>query len=286
MRFAFAVLMLSALLAAPANAQAPGTGPAAAPPARLQLWRLDCGEFVIKQYGAFFSDTFQYPPGPKDIVGSCYLIRHGDKYMLWDTGLTDALVGNDFDNPAQTIRLRRSLVDQLKQIGVGPGQIETIGISHWHFDHTGQAGRFPQARLLMGKSDLDMLRTTPPVDADSAKGLAHWLGGQGKLEEVTADKDVFGDGRVVMLKLPGHTPGHYALLVRLASGNVLLSGDQYHFTEQVKNRGVPPFNHDRADTLASSDRFDRIAANLKAKVVIQHEPADIAKLPAFPKAAQ
>ena len=54
----------------------------------------------------------------------------------------------------------------------------------------------------------------------------------------------------------------------------------------MKNRGVPPFNHDRADTLASMDRFDRIAANLKAKVVIQHEPADIAKLPAFPKGAQ
>jgi glyoxylase-like metal-dependent hydrolase (beta-lactamase superfamily II) len=241
---------------------------------------------VIKQYGAFFSDTFQYPSGPKDIVGSCYLIRHGDRYMLWDTGLTDALIGNDFDNPAQTIRLRRSLVDQLAEVKVKPEQIETIGISHWHFDHVGQAGRFPQARLLMGKGDLDLLRTTPPVDQDSAKGLAHWLGGQGKLEEVAADKDIYGDGRVVMLKLPGHTPGHYALLVRLASGPVLLSGDQYHFTEQVKNRGVPPFNHDRADTLASSDRLDRIAANLKAKLVIQHEPADIAKLPPFPKAAQ
>jgi hypothetical protein len=63
---------------------------------------------------------------------------------------------------------------------------------------------------------------------------------------------------------------------------VLLTGDLYHFTEQVANRGVPPFNHDRADTLASMDRFDRIAKNLKAKVIIQHEPADIAKLPAFP----
>jgi N-acyl homoserine lactone hydrolase len=285
MRLALVASLLTALPAAPADAQ-PRPAVTAAAPARLQLWRLDCGEFVIKQYGAFFSDTFQYPPGPKDIVGSCYLIRHGDKYMLWDTGLTDALIGHDFDNPAQTIRLKRSLVDQLKQIGVGPEQIETIGISHWHFDHTGQAARFPQALLLMGKSDLDMLRTTPPVDSDSAKGLAHWLGGQGRLEEVTADKDVFGDGRVVMLKLPGHTPGHYALLVRLASGPILLSGDQYHFTEQMKNRGVPPFNHDRADTLASMDRFDRIAANLKAKVVIQHEPADIAKLPAFPKPAQ
>jgi glyoxylase-like metal-dependent hydrolase (beta-lactamase superfamily II) len=256
------------------------------PQAPIELWRLHCGEFVIKQYGAFFSDTFQYPPGPKNIVGSCYLIRHGNRYMLWDTGLTDALIGNDFDNPGQTIRVKRSIVDQLAELKLKPGQIETIGISHWHFDHVGQAGRFPQAKLLMGKGDLELLRTTPPVDADSAKGLAHWLSGAGKTEEVTADKDVFGDGRVVMLKLPGHTPGHYALLVRLASGPVLLSGDQYHFTEQVKNRGVPPFNHDRADTLASSDRFDRIAANLKAKVIIQHEPADIAKLPPFPKSAK
>ena len=196
------------------------------------------------------------------------------------------LVGRDFDNAAQTLKVKRSLVDQLAELNVKPEQIETIGISHWHFDHVGQAGRFPQAKLLIGKGDLQLLRATPPVDEDSAKGLAHWLTGGGKLEEVTADKDVFGDGRVVMLKLPGHTPGHYALLVRLASGPVLLSGDQYHFTEQVKNRGVPPFNHDRADTLASSDRFDRIAANLKAKVVIQHEPADIAKLPAFPKSAR
>jgi glyoxylase-like metal-dependent hydrolase (beta-lactamase superfamily II) len=260
--------------------------PAPKQPAPMSLWRLDCGEFVIKQYGAFFSDTFQYPAGPKTIVGSCYMIRHGDRYMLWDAGLTDALIGNDFDNAAQTIRLRRSLIDQLAQVKVRPEQIDTIGISHWHFDHVGQAGRFPQARLLIGKGDLDLLRATPPIDEDSAKGLAHWLGGKGKLQEVTGDKDLFGDGRVVMLKLPGHTPGHYALLVRLASGPVLLSGDQYHFTEQVKNRGVPPFNHDRADTLASMDRFDRIAANLKAKVIIQHEPVDIAKLPAFPRAAQ
>jgi glyoxylase-like metal-dependent hydrolase (beta-lactamase superfamily II) len=264
-----------------------GLGAMQAPaPATIELWRLDCGEFVIKQYGAFFSDTFQYPKGPKNIVGSCYLIRHGGRYMLWDTGLTDALIGNDFDNPGQTIRLKRSLVDQLAELKLRPEQIETIGISHWHFDHVGQAGRFPQAKLLMGKGDLALLRATPPVDEDSAKGLAHWLSGKGKTEEITADKDVFGDGRVVMLKLPGHTPGHYALLVRLASGPVLLSGDQYHFTEQVKNRGVPPFNHDRADTLASMDRFDRIAANFKAKVVIQHEPADIAKLPPFPKSAK
>jgi N-acyl homoserine lactone hydrolase len=265
-----------------------GLGGMQAPKAEapLSLWRLDCGEFEIKQYGAFFSAAFQYPPGPKDIVASCYLIRHGDRYMLWDTGLTDALIGRGFSNEQQTLRVRTSIADQLKQIGVRPEQIELIGISHWHFDHVGQAPRFPQARLLMGKGDLDLLRTTPPVDEDSVKALTHWLTGAGKVEPVTRDHDVFGDGRVLMLKLPGHTPGHYALLVRLGSGPVLLTGDLYHFTEQVANRGVPPFNHDRADTLASMDRFDRIAKNLGAKVIIQHEAADIAKLPPFPEAAR
>lgn len=282
------LLMAGAALlgAQSAAAQPAASRPAASATAELALWRLDCGSILIKQYGAFFSDTFLYPAGPKEVVGSCYLIRHGSRYLLWDTGLTDALVGNTMDNAAQTLRLRRSIGDQLRQIGVRPEQIEYVGISHWHFDHTGQAGRFPQAKLLIGRADLDLLRSPTPPDANAARALQHWTTGGGQVEAIDGDKDVFGDGRVVMLDLPGHTPGHNALLVRLASGPVLLTGDLYHFTEQVANRGVPPFNHDRADTLASMDRFDRIARNLGARVIIQHEPADIAKLPAFPEAAR
>jgi glyoxylase-like metal-dependent hydrolase (beta-lactamase superfamily II) len=89
-----------------------------------------------------------------------------------------------------------------------------------------------------------------------------------------------------MLAMPGHTPGHHALLVRLArTGPVLLSGDQFHARESFEKNEVPSFNASRSDTLASSDRFRNIAANLKAVVVIQHEPADVAKLPAFPASA-
>ena len=276
--------ILLGLIAAATAASAPAQPKQ--PLAPLQLWRLDCGEFVIKQYGAFFSDTYQYPAGPKNIVGSCYLVRHGDQYLLWDTGLTDALIGKGYDNASQTLSLKRSIVDQLAEIGVKPEQVGIVGISHWHFDHVGQAPHFKHAKLVIGKADAELLRQNPPPDKDSAEALAHWLGGKGTLREVQGDVDIFHDGRVIMLALPGHTPGHSALLVKLASGPVLLSGDQYHFTEQVANKGVPPFNHDRSDTLASHDRFDRIAANLRAKVIIQHEPADIAKLAAFPKPAQ
>jgi hypothetical protein len=77
------------------------------------------------------------------------------------------------------------------------------------------------------------------------------------------------------------------LLVKLPrTGNVLLSGDLYHFVENYRSGGMPIFNTDRADTLGSMDRFGAIAKNLKAKVIIQHEPGDVAKLPRFPQAAQ
>jgi glyoxylase-like metal-dependent hydrolase (beta-lactamase superfamily II) len=261
--------------------------PAQKPAAELSLWRLDCGTFLIKDLNAFFSDTFAYPPRQaKNIASSCYLIRHGNRYMLWDTGVPAEMAEKPADNAAQRISLNRTVRDQLKQLGVRPEQIEIIGISHYHFDHTGQAADFPNAKLVIGKGDFDALKGATVPGGGDASHLKHWLSGGGKVVEASGDVDIFHDGRVIMLDTPGHTPGHNALLVKLASGNVLLTGDLYHFTEQVAIKGVPPFNTDRADTLASMDRFDKMAKNLKAKVIIQHEPADIAKLPRFPKAAQ
>jgi glyoxylase-like metal-dependent hydrolase (beta-lactamase superfamily II) len=270
-------LALAAMQGAPADKK----------PTDLSLWRLDCGQFAMKDFGAFFSDTFAYKPGqPKAIASSCYLIRHANRYMLWDTGVTGALAGKTHDSPAQTMTLKRTIVDQLKDIGVRPDQIEIIGISHYHADHTGQASDFPRAKLVIGKGDFDALKGAAAPGGGDPSHLKHWLSGGGTVLEATGDVDVFEDGRVIMLDTPGHTPGHNALLVKLQSGNVLLTGDLYHFTEQVAIKGVPPFNTDRADTLASMDRFDKIAKNLDAKVIIQHEPADIAKLPLFPKAAR
>jgi glyoxylase-like metal-dependent hydrolase (beta-lactamase superfamily II) len=260
----------------------PATQPAAR--AELSLWRLDCGDFQINDINAFMSDTSEYPAAPRHLVGSCYLIRHGDQYMLWDTGMPAAMVGHPQTNPVMTVSLRVSLPDQLARIGVRPEQISILGISHYHFDHTGQAATFAHARLIMGAADIAALRGTDP--GIERAPLAPWLTGGGRVTEARGDHDVFGDGSVIMLNLPGHTPGHTALLVRLASGPVMLSGDTWHFTEQVAHRGVPPFNTNRAESLASMDRFDRLARNLHARVIIQHEPADIAKLPAFPGAAR
>ena len=249
----------------------------------VSLWRLDCGNATIKDYNAFFSDTSAYKPGPKEIADSCYLIRHGDTYMLWDAGLSDALIGKPNDNPVMTLRVERSLADQLARLGVKPDQVSLLGISHYHGDHIGQASAFAKAKLLIGKGDLDALKA--PGGPDAAP-LAPWLTGKAPVDPVIGDRDIFGDGKVVMLSTPGHTPGHHSLLVRLPSGPVILSGDLWHFTEQVANDGVPPFNTDRAQSLASMDRIRKLARNIGATVVIQHERDDIGKLPTFPEPAK
>ena len=98
---------------------------------------------------------------------------------------------------------------------------------------------------------------------------------------------VFGDGSVIVLRTPGHTPGHSSLLVKLAQmGPVILSGDAVHFRENYDTDGVPAFNYDRAQTVASIERMKKILANLKGTIIIQHDARDISKLPEFPAFAK
>ena len=264
-------LALTGMQAAPRRAAGPD----------MAMWRLDCGTIQVGDLDVF-SDAFLYRGQKKTLTDSCYLIKHGAQYMLWDTGLpASALTPSPAQGPFSQ-RLNVRIVDQLARIGVRPEQVGFVGISHSHGDHTGQAVDFPQATLLMGPADYETLSKAP----DAQARIGPWLSGAAKFVPVPRDRDVFGDGRVVMLATPGHTPGHKALLVDLPGGAVLLTGDLYHFSQQVANSGVPSFNTDRADTLASFDRFRAIARSRRAKVIIQHEPADVGKLPAFPKAAR
>ncbi len=255
--------------------------------AKTSLTRLDCGTVRVNRLNVF-SDTEAYPGQSRDLTVSCYLIRHGDQLMLWDVGLPSALKGAALSaNGDMSATVGPTLVEQLAALGIKPDDIDVVGISHFHSDHVGQLPDFPAAKLYIGKGDWDALTQSPPPAFLDPRPFTHWINGGGKVEPVARDHDIFGDGSVVMLDMPGHTPGHHTLLVRLAGmGPVLLTGDQAHFQENYDSNGVPTFNTNRADTLASFDRFKALAKNLKATVVIQHEPRDVAKLPKFPKAAE
>jgi glyoxylase-like metal-dependent hydrolase (beta-lactamase superfamily II) len=69
------------------------------------------------------------------------------------------------------------------------------------------------------------------------------------------DHDVFGDGTVVIKSTPGHTPGHQSLFLKLANtGNVLLSGDLYHYPEEITYKKVPATDPNREQTAKSRGR--------------------------------
>ena len=248
----------------------------AQPAVELTLARLDCGTGVNDQRR--FSDTFAYSNPQVPFTFSCYVIKHGDDYMVWDTGYQPG------SNPSAP---KVSLLEQLAQLKVRPEQVKFVGISHFHPDHTGQLASLPGATLLIGEREWAAITAPKPMTGANVAGFTPWISGGAKVEPQAADKDVFGDGTVVVLRTPGHTPGHQSLLVRLKEkGPVILIGDLAHFHENYQSNGVPGFNYDRAETLASLDRIKQIEKNLKATVIIQHDPRDIDKLPAFPAVAR
>jgi len=262
---------LAALLAQPALAQTQTPD--------MSLTRIECGTppapTVVNQR---FSDTYSLGDLKVQFVYSCYLIKHGNDYLLWDTG---------HSMTAPNVAPKVSIVDQLAQLKLKPEDIKYVGISHYHADHTGQLPSFPKSTLLVGQGDWDVITNPKPLQGANIPAYEHWTKGGSKVEPLALDKDVFGDGRVIILRTPGHTPGHQVLMVRLPQmGAVILVGDLVHFRENLETNGVPTFNSDRGQTLASIDRLKKIVAAHKATVIIQHDQRDIDKLPAFPAGAK
>jgi glyoxylase-like metal-dependent hydrolase (beta-lactamase superfamily II) len=257
----------------------PTAAPNAAPAGpEVTLTRIDCGTPQPVDVAARFTDTYAYNGLKVLFTYSCYLVKHGNDYLLWDTGHSMSAGA-----PAP----KRTIVDQLAQINVKPEQIKFVGISHFHADHTGQLPSFPGSTVIIGKGDWDGITAPKPAAGANVAAFTHWISGGGKLEALVGDKDVFGDGTAMIINTPGHTPGHHSLLVRLKGmGNVLITGDLAHFHENYDSNGVPGFNSSRTETLASLDRFKKAATNLKATVIIQHDARDVNILPAFPAAAK
>jgi N-acyl homoserine lactone hydrolase len=266
------------ILAVGASLLAGIAAPARAAP-EVSLARLDCGTpqepTVVNER---FSDTYAFPDLKVQFVFSCYIIKHGDEYMLWDTGHAMTM---------PKVAPKVSLVDQLAKGDLKPDQIKYVGISHYHADHTGQIDSFPKATLLIGAREWEAISAPKPAQGVNFKPFEGWIKGDNKVEPQPIDKDVFGDGTVIMLRTPGHTPGHSSLLVKLPQmGAVIITGDAVHFRENYDTVGVPAFNYDRAQTVASIERLRKLASNLKATVVIQHDARDVDTLPAFPAFAK
>ncbi|MCY3639423.1 MAG: N-acyl homoserine lactonase family protein, partial [Gammaproteobacteria bacterium] len=205
----------------------------------------------------------------------CYLIRHPRGDLLWDAGLDPAIAGQGVvDGGGFTMTYARSLFDQMDDMGLSPDDVDFMALSHMHFDHVGAATQFPKARLLIQAAEYEaaFLR---PGDYGGVYDLA-WYGdlAGNPRQLLTGDHDLFGDGSVIIVSTPGHTPGHQALLVHLRNtGPVLLSGDLYHFRATRRLRAVPTFNSDADQTLASMVKVEGLIEETGAALWIEHDRA-------------
>ncbi len=264
-------LLAASLLSAATLAQAAGAAQLA-PLAKVTTTRLyvfDCGTLVYNKPEDYRLTRDEVKDTNMGVT--CYLVMHPKGMLLYDTGLNDRLVGrplyeNVLDGYGQ-IKFN-TLSGQLADIGVTPANIDYLVLSHYHWDHIGNAGDFAGSTWLVYQGDRDHMF------AAEARAQA-WFNQYSALERsktrvLSGDYDVFGDGTVVVLATPGHTEGHCSLLVRLKNtGPVVLSGDLYHYPEEHA-LGRMPDEEKTTGTVESRKKIEELLRRTGAQLWIGH----------------
>ena len=253
-----------------------------------KLFRLDCGRSLA-------NDESVWTPGKNvgdsiEFSSTCWLIKHGSEWLLWDAGVPEAALNDPrgWSTLPKLIvyHLDKSLTDQLAEIGLKPGEIGRVAISHTHGDHIGNVGLFHNSTIVMQQAEYSWIHSPngPNDNVNQLMALARKLLGTPKnLQLVNGDTDVFGDGSVTLVSTPGHTPGHQSLLVHLKnSGFIMLSGDVVHLEGNFEKNIVPSLNTDKAKSIASMEEVRQLIATYKATFFINHDKSQTDKLKLLP----
>jgi N-acyl homoserine lactone hydrolase len=156
----------------------------------------------------------------------------------------------------------------LAGLGLKPDDIDVVINSHLHPDHCGCNAFFRKATFICHADELSAARA--PGSEASGYLAAEWDQAM-PTDAITGQRDVFGDGRIVLLPLPGHTPGSIGALAQLdRSGTFLLAGDTVSLRETL-DTGIIPRNTWNADMLSRSlDEVRRIEAS-GATILCSHD---------------
>lgn len=189
-----------------------------------------------------------------------FAIQHPDQgIVLFDAGLTPetakvlnrgALTGLvvRFDAPAG-----RDLLTQLKKDGTPPEDVRWIILSHLHLDHLADLSAFPKATVVVSRQEWDDAKRRQKEKPD-AKNFdpAAWesklrlrlvdLSGEGPYGAFDHSLDLFADGSVILVSVPGHTPGSIGAWLNLDGGPALLAGDAAWVVDNYMDLAMP---HDR-----------------------------------------
>ena len=250
----------------------------------MKLYTITCGYLRVKK-NVFIPDAdkneFLNIPLP------VFLVIHPLGNILFDTGphpdvFKDAAarwgglakafqpVGNQKDG----------VISQLRKIEMRSDAIRYVVNSHLHFDHAGGNQFFSKSIFLVSSKELAFAQ----LGENEGKGYfaADWNHAL-NYQEVDGELDIFGDGKLVIVPLPGHTPGHQILVVRLSQqGTVILSGDSVPLKEHYADFILPKNNVDNRQARESVEKLHDLVEAQKAMLIHGHDPRQWQQLTKIP----
>ena len=218
---------------------------------------------------SFLFDDRHDVPHPMDYF--LWVLRRGAETILVDSGY-DAAEGTARARP-----IRMDPADALAPLGVVPGAVEHIVVTHLHYDHAGGLHLFPRARLHLQAAEM-AYATGPcmrhgtlrmPFTADHVcEAIRRLYAGQVVFHDGDAE---IADG-VTVHRIGGHSRGLQAVRVRTTAGWLVLASDAAHFYENLHARKPFPIVVDLEDMLRGFDTLERLAS-ARALIVPGHDPA-------------
>ena len=238
----------------------------------MKMHLLPCGRLKMRKSiflpAAERSETIELPV-------SSALLRHDQANVLFDTGCHPAVPEDPEGRWGGLAKLMIPIMQPgehvltgLAGLGLKPDDIDVVINSHLHPDHCGCNAFFRKATFICHADELAAARA--PGSEASGYLAAEWDQAM-PTDAITGQRDVFGDGRIVLLPLPGHTPGSIGALAQLdRSGTFLLAGDTVSLRETL-DTGIIPRNTWNADMLSRSlDEVRRIEAS-GATILCSHD---------------
>jgi N-acyl homoserine lactone hydrolase len=296
MRLLLAAMVAAFLFSGQANlrAQAAPSAPhKAKAPRSVRLYVFDCGVLHNPDMGRF--NLKNEDVTTTDMSMACFLIAHPKGNLIWDTGAipddawkpTGAMITQHVSLPDGSGRdadVDKNLRDQLKEIGYSPADINFLALSHYHYDHTGNANEFASATWLVPKLEYDVMFGGGKPYGSFQPSTFSALKNSKTIIIKEKEYDVFGDGSVILMSATGHTQGHQVLYVKMTkTGGVVLSGDLYHYPAEKTLDRTPTFDFSPDQTRASRKEVDAFLKKTNSQLWIQHDFAGNAKLKKSPQ---